>query len=693
MPTSAASPGTPAAVDVDIRPTSPSGLTVWDRTARERCRFDLAGATTLRTTDEQSDPLGSDAFPVPVAAAVSFDARELTLPDAPATIRDRNGGYLTRVENVAFRAFAESRYLVEVHGPVHCVLTFESGFTLGDDDRTLRFERGASVRLGARPARNRPPATVTTTDRPADVMAAISTFGSSLTTLSPNRSFPAFRQHPPALDLGDELHIPDGVEPPWSGIRIQLPRRLEYVFAAAPLAYYLGATVEPGDHARLVAGGFTYSLAAHDGVEQSLARVLKQTFALDVACRTAGPHPTETHERSALSAAVGFDWESLYDADPAERLERYLSVPFESVDPHIPAWGTGAHVRTDPTNVEALPYLAADLATVRSPATAPTTTDPPQGTAVDDFSRGQTTAGRRTETAAHSYVQPESTGALEEVWVGDGVPIGATKALPAGYRNRFDRPVARDSGRVVVVCNDDEMAAEEDAITAAYDDPEVYTDCTRAALRRRLEADSTLVHFVGHIEAEGFECADGYLDARTLDTVGADSFVLNACTSHEQGEALVERGALGGVATLTDVANKSAVDVGASLARLLADGFSLTGAVDVATAGRVRGDQYLVVGDGNTTLAGTGTQPPMVLSASRSSAGPAVSTKGYPTDTAPMGSQVRSPLDDEWAVTTTQREPTMLDDDEFCSLLGSTPLPVILDGSLTWDPAAALGDD
>jgi hypothetical protein len=33
------------------------------------------------------------------------------------------------------------------------------------------------------------------------------------------------------------------------------------------------------------------------------------------------------------------------------------------------------------------------------------------------------------------------------------------------------------------------------------------------------------LHYIGHIDADGFECRDGRLDVRTLDRVGVDAFL------------------------------------------------------------------------------------------------------------------------------------------------------------------------
>lgn len=666
-------------MDVDIERTA-DGLRVRDRNGREHCRLGVDDCARLRTADETAAGITTGRFPVPVSAAVECLGTGLTLPDCPVVIRDRDGEYVGRVDDIAFRTFTEGRYLLELHGAVHCVVGFEAGFTLGPDCRQVTFDRESPIRLGARSARPRPTETVTTTDDPADVMAAVSTFGSALATRAPERSFPAYREHPPALELGDELHVPDGLEPPENGVTIELPSRLEYAYAAAPLAAYLGATVEPGRRAQLRTDAFSYSLSGRGGVEESLARVLKQVFVLDVACRGAGSYPGESDERRVVDAAVDLDWDRLSDADPVDRLEAYLSVPFHAVRDAIPRWGTSAHVQPEPENVTVLPSLVARFATVQSP---PTVSSHRRGRSPDPVD-----TDARTADGTGAPTRPEPTDAVEDVWVGDGAPLGATKGLEAGYSNRFERspPVAGDAesparaDAVAVLAPSPDRRAEAETVAEAYADPELAVGLTRADLRRRLAEERTLLHLVGDVSEEGFGCVDGALDATGVDAVGCDAFVLDTCTAHGQATSLVEAGALGGIAAFHEQPGADATEVGETLARLLERGFPLAAAVDVAVDAGFADDGFLVVGDGTTTVAGTGTRPPMALTAESLASGYAVRSRGYPADTAGMGGRVRSALDGAWTLTAARRTPETLDAEAFETLLREAELPVVLDG-------------
>jgi hypothetical protein len=84
--------------------------------------------------------------------------------------------------------------------------------------------------------------------------------------------------------------------------------------------------------------------------------------------------------------------------------------------------------------------------------------------------------------------------------------------------------------------------------------------------------------------------------------VGVRAFLLNACRSYRQGHALVERGAVGGVATFADVADAGAVRGVRAMARLLNRGFPLGAAHAIASGESVGGGSYLVGGDGTVDV-------------------------------------------------------------------------------------------
>jgi hypothetical protein len=203
----------------------------------------------------------------------------------------------------------------------------------------------------------------------------------------------------------------------------------------------------------------------------------------------------------------------------------------------------------------------------------------------------------------------DDADALERAWFGDGVALRATKALPQAFRNERSREPTTDAIDITVVCNDRELATEDDIAENVYGsraalpfDVTLHRDCTTTAFRRILEADHDFLHYVGHIGDGGFQCRDGTFDAAALDATGVRAFLLNACRSYEQGVELVEAGAVGGCVTLSDVVDGGAARVGRTMARLLNLGFPLRAALDLSRGESIVGGHYLVVGDGSADV-------------------------------------------------------------------------------------------
>lgn len=146
--------------------------------------------------------------------------------------------------------------------------------------------------------------------------------------------------------------------------------------------------------------------------------------------------------------------------------------------------------------------------------------------------------------------------------------------------------------------------SEEDIVQEYYGfrefvqfDVDVAYDLTTDELATTFREGCEFLHYIGYVDERGFRCQDGLLNARELDEVNVESFLLNACRSFKQGAALVERGSLGGLVTLANVLNAPAVQMGRVLARTLNSGFSLQSALDVARQRTAFGNQYILIGD------------------------------------------------------------------------------------------------
>jgi hypothetical protein len=668
-----------------------SSLEIIDRIERHRYPFDCP-------TSLSPNPVGSDQFLFPVDAGITVTTAEIRLPTVvPIHVRDTEGELVGKAEHFAYEEFPADDYHVEINAPVKLYLSVSSALEVGADatQTYLRFDEGTDVAIGARSNHSRPAATITTTTDPEDLMAAVSTFGSGLKTTSPERSYPNLRGHPPVVNLGDRLSIPDGLRPPETGVRIEIPPDYRYIYTVAPLAYYLAARVTPGSKPKLVTEeGFEHPLDAVGGFEAEVERVLKQVFFFDCVTRTEGLYEIDLYNRAAVESDVRLDFTALYDAPLSERLEQYLEIPYRVIADYVPEWKLTTHIAPKPENVDTLAYIVDDLAIVRSPETTAIPASEISANAVSEFMRGEVlTRSTSSAAATRSYLRPENTESLVQTWIGDGIPVGAGKATAEAFRNRLERTPTEGDIEITVVCNDEEMREECSAIDTGYGERDelpfdltLQHDLSKDELRELLVSRTDFFHYIGHIDGDGFDCTDGKLDAATLETVGVDAFLLNACQSYEQGLHLIEAGSIGGIVTLNDVINSGAVRIGRATARLLNRGFPLQAALEVAKGESIVGGQYIVVGDGSLPIAQAESGIPNVCEIEPRGERYEAEIRTYPTTQNDLGSVVIPYIadNDQYFLSSGRLKTFDLSRRELLQYLQLEDIPVRIDGSLEW---------
>lgn len=682
-----------------------ASLVVTDDIEQRQCVLRMPAATA-------TEPVAGDSFYFPVDAAVRVESPSITLGNYVATfVRDADGSVLTRVEHQDEQTFETDVYSVELDHAIKLYVQVRGSMRVETTELTTTIETDGELLVGARSRHNYPAGTVTTTEEPRDVMRAISALSSSLKTTSVERSYPTLRGHPPELELGDELDVPDELEAPATELRIEVPPRLRFVYTVASLAFYLGADVVPGKSPRLVGtDGFAYPLDGPAGFETTVERILEQTLLFDCVARTEGFYRLDLAERRTVDAVVDLDWAALYDRSLTEQLRAYLAVPYDRIAAHVPQWKTTTYLAPTPANVELLPFLVDDLAHVRLPVGDRTTIGEVQTSSLLEFTGNDGASGEAVDTGgstrradaptrgadaerpSQSFVVPGETDSYEVIWAADGMPVGATKASVAGYRNGLRHSPSEEIG-VTVVVNDAEMAEEGEVASDIYgDDAEfpldvrVYQNLSTDALRTVLETDRDFLHYVGHIEADGFECADGRLDARELETVGVDAFFLNACASYEQGMALLEAGAVGGVVTLSEVLNSGATRVGKSMVNLLNHGFPLRAALEVAKEESFVGGQYATVGDGNVDVVQRESLGATVVRLDEEGDGYDVRVEVYPTKDLSVGSFTMTDADPAGrsALVPGSVGPFNRSAEATRDYVESINDPVVFEGVLTW---------
>jgi hypothetical protein len=675
------------------------GVEIVDRVEQERC--------LIRTSEPISpEPAGEQGFRFPVDRAMRLRVTEMSLPNvAGMFVRDDSGEIIQQIQRPAEEQLPRDSYDLELITQFKTYLQVTSEFEVVSDASKFRidFDSATDIIVGARGNHERPTTTITTTDAPIDMMAAIETFGSALKTMAPDRSLPSLRGHPPSVKLGDSLDVPSSLERAASGIRLELPARREAVYVAAPLAYYLGAEVEPGPTPKLVTEtGFEHSLSGQFGFETAVERTLKQVFFLDCVTRTEGLYKLDLHERTEVEQLIDLDFADLYEQSLAAQVAAYLEIPYEVLAEHIPDWRLTTHVEAVPETIEQLPFVVDDLAVVRTNTSGAAVSNGPM---VPDAPTDEVltrSADGKSSSGSAEYVEPRASDSLEQAWIGEDIPIGASKLTREAFDNRLDRAPIEGDISITIVLNDSRMDEERDLVDQAYGNREslpfeidVRRDVAVEELREILQEDIAFLHYIGHTEADGFECPDGKLDARTLEHTGVQAFLLNACNSYEQGLGLIEAGGVGGIVTLNDVINEGAVRIGETVARLLNTGFPLRGALTIARDESVLGGQYIVVGDGGMTVAQPASGTPYLMELERASAGGYdAEIETYTTDVTGLGTMFipYTNDDEEYYLSSGSIASFHMTEAELLQYLQMENFPVRIDGELYFSKSLELGD-
>jgi len=579
----------------------------------------------------------------------------------------------------------------------------------------VSFDGPREVAVGVRSQHSRPVGEITTTTDPEDVMAAVASFGAALQTRSPERSWPTLRGHPPRLTVGDELSVPDRLSRPAVDVTVGVPRELGAVYAVAPLAFYLGARVEPAATPHVAAGGSRVASFSRDALGREAGAFLRHVFTLDCVVRSAGLYDVEVAACERLAAALDVgpaEWRrQLYEASPVERLRAYADLPREPVLDAAPRWRHEAFVEDSPRGIEHLSFLADDLAVVRElPEDDQPDPAPVLSQSVDQFLRDVAENRDRERgggLAVDEFVGIPETDAGETSYVGGGVPVGGAKLLREAYGARFDRSPAEDIA-VQVVCNEDDMWAEysEFPLYGNRDALEFDVSVVRNATREELAAvlasagSADFFHYIGHVrDGTRFVCADGELGFGEVasSVTPPRVFLLNGCSSYELGRAFVEAGSQAGVITLSPIGNDSAMLIGQSVARLVNQGFSPRSALEVVQRYGRADDKYLVLGDGGHEVAQSESGTPVVAHLTSLPAGADGAEYEFALETFPpandgAGAVYTPNIESAGSVlgggfTATERVTA----DEAASFLDlDYRMPVVIDGSLTWSTLTEL---
>lgn len=485
-----------------------------------------------------------------------------------------------------------------------------------DEGFTVSFPERSSIAIGFRRDRSAPERIVVP-KTPRGVATALTHASSALRTSGPERSHPAFRAHPPLVSFGDR-EIPETVRSttPETDLRLTVPASIEALLVAAPLAYYLGATVAVDDRSTPALSaprtGFERRFRPMPAFQHDVAAVLRRVFLLDCLSRSVDPGEATPAGGSPLDR-LGLRLDGLDGVTPGERLQRYCEVPSTRIRPELPEWHLSTYVEPVVENARSLPYLLDDLSLVYLPSASELDGKGLLRRSLDDFYRAE-------EVASVDRLEPELHAGRAHGWLAPGTPIDVFKSTHSAFEHRLAYDASELPLDVTVAFNDPEMGGEHSRVAEIYreraaDLPANVTvreDLSKDELEAVFEAPNDFVHFIGHCDVNGLRCTDGSFPTASLDTCRTRTFFLNACGSYHEGLGLVEAGSVAGAVTLTAVLNDHAATVGTAFARLLIYGFDIERAIQLARRRIMMGKDYAVVGDGTHTLAAGERGPPPV---------------------------------------------------------------------------------
>lgn len=619
------------------------------------------------------------SLPCPVDAAVSGSARSLRLPTDRATLTAREG-----LDVSVGGPLPDGEYLLTAGTGPETLARFRGPATVVPREGSVhvRFPTPSAITLGFRGERDEPGA-LAVSETPTGVAAAITRTSEAHADRGPERSHPAYRDHPPLLEFDADASLPTA-----GGDReltFRVPADLEYVLVAAPLAYYLGAELVAEErNAPLLTApslGFEQPFGHLPAFATEVSAACRRVFYLDCLVRDL---PFEgDRERRALDA-LGLRPERVRDASPAVRYATYLDAPFSSVDDLLPSWHLSTYVEPTYEHARALPHLLDRLSLVYPAEASEMAARDLLERSLDDFYRG--------EVVTIQPLAPELGAGTVHGWLADGEPVDAFKATAEAYENGFAAPRPDESLSVDLVLNDPGMEAER-AVADIYRrratdlpvDVRVHERLTTDELADVFETPTDFVHYVGHCEVDGLRCRDGYLSAADLEASRARTFFLNACGSYREGESLVQRGSVAGAVTLKKVLNEQAATVGTAFGRLLVHGYGIERSLSLARRRIMMGKDYAVVGDGTYALTPT-CGDPAVVTVEESATGFLVecavaSARG-------AGRSYTDPLTGQTGLYGQSSERT-LDRADLLDLLDRYSVPVIHEGDLTWSDELA----
>lgn len=445
-------------------------------------------------------------FTVPMDGAVSLKTESMRFThNVSVQLRDSDGdsyGMLTEQEITV----PGDGTFIDVSATMNVAAYVEDGPVTAHLHRdtteataVIEFNHPTRVIVGARSVHEQSTATLTVPDDAEALGTAVSYLGASVKEWTAERSWPTLRGYPPAIEMGEELHIPEWLLTPDTGVTVAVPQTAASVLRVAPLAHYFGADVVPGERPELRICGHSEQLGTGAELERSVDELLARGLLLDSLVRIGGYYSVPRWEYEEVASELPFYPPELYDEPVDRQLLEYLEVPFDVLEPYVPRWSATATLAPSVREAEALPHLLNMLSRVRV-----------------------------TENAQPRELGPEMTAFSTASAVPPGVASlsAAGRAAALSYRRK-----QHERSHALVVGDEPPGDCFRRTDWESYtitDEPtlEHRTSLTRAELADALRADPLYVHYGNGVTQTGFDCSDGTLPFGELPdaNVGALSF-------------------------------------------------------------------------------------------------------------------------------------------------------------------------
>lgn len=589
--------------------------------------FDNRGDTLVSISDGQSDAnaeiyvdrptdlqeVPTDSFRESLDKAVEFEAAEIRLRDRTLLFRHQEDGQvIPETPITGGDTLRERAYTIEPTTlPVKVYMQVKSRVSISEQGKfhVLDLHEPTQVQLGARSFHAEPTSKITVTDAVEDVYGLLSALGPPSNAPGCEHSYPTRRTHPPKVELGEEFSVPDDRGVSDSRIELHLPADSAKLYPAAPLAYYLGATVTEGEP-RLVTDSLEYRLDQPRPYEVTVNRLLQHVLFLDCLVSNRRLNRWTLDGHATVAAELDADFDSLYEQSRAEQLESYLSVPFNATAKYVTPWHLAVDVAPTPKTVRELPFIAYDLALVR----------------VRDTDSLPATCPNETSAAnAAGATQYLSADALGQACVGGGFKVNAEK-LTASARLRTASSVTKGDSlpRFAFAYEgprDVDGAAERfTKRNWAESNVTLPQRVTPATFREWLGDSHEFVAYVGQVDEHGVKCEGAYLDSGTLASLNTSVLLLVGVDSFERVEPFVDAGVESIVAT-GELPGSLGVDYSRMVGMFLLAGFPVRTAAALASRTIDGNVPFVIAGNGWTTTLNRNSGCPALLDVSRSADG------------------------------------------------------------------------